>query len=35
MLKCDLAEEFKIRETELISENQLNGRNIAAIWVKK
>ncbi len=35
MLKCDLSDEFKIKEMELISESQVNGRNIAAIWIKK
>lgn len=34
-LKHDLHGEFKQQEERFIAENQLNGRNISAIWIKK
>jgi ubiquinone/menaquinone biosynthesis C-methylase UbiE len=34
-LKSDLMEEYKEKEEQFISENQLNGRNISCIWIKK
>ena len=34
-LKSDLLENFKEKEEQFIQENQLNGRNISCIWIKK
>lgn len=35
LLKSDLPINYRGFETELITENQLNGRNISCIWLKK
>ena len=35
ILKSDLITTYKEKESELISKNQLNGRNISCIWTKK
>lgn len=34
-LKSDLIESYQAEETQLITENQTNGRNISCIWMKK
>jgi 2-polyprenyl-3-methyl-5-hydroxy-6-metoxy-1,4-benzoquinol methylase len=34
-LKSDLIEKYRNDEEQLIQENQLNGRNISCIWIKK
>lgn len=34
-LKSDLIESFKAEESQLIAENQTNGRNISCVWMKK
>jgi len=34
-LKSDLMEDYKEKEEKLIQDNQLNGRNIACVWIKK
>ncbi len=34
-LKSDLIEQYKDNEEQFIQENQLNGRNISCIWIKK
>jgi 2-polyprenyl-3-methyl-5-hydroxy-6-metoxy-1,4-benzoquinol methylase len=34
-LKSDLLENYKENEEKFIQENQLNGRNLACVWVKK
>ena len=34
-LKSDLIESYQAEETQLIAENQTNGRNISCIWMKK
>lgn len=34
-LKSDLIEEYKEKEEQFIQENQVNGRNISGIWLKK
>jgi glycosyltransferase involved in cell wall biosynthesis len=33
--KIDLIDSYKEKESKLISENQLNGRNISCVWIKK
>lgn len=35
LLKSDLPDQYKIIEDDLILKNELNGRNISCIWVKK
>ncbi len=34
-LKSDLIEAYQQKEAQLIAENQLNGRNISCVWIKK
>ena len=35
VLKSDLLDNYKDKESKFISENQINGRNISCIWIKK
>ena len=35
VLKSDLTDSYKDKESKFISENQINGRNISCIWIKK
>lgn len=35
VLKSELIDSYKEKESKLISENQLNGRNISCVWMKK
>lgn len=35
LLKSDLIPSFKAEEDKLIAQNQINGRNISCIWIKK
>ena len=35
VLKSDLLASCKEKESKLIAENQVNGRNISCIWIKK
>lgn len=35
VLKSDLLDSYKEKESRFISENQVNGRNISCIWMKK
>jgi uncharacterized protein involved in exopolysaccharide biosynthesis len=34
-LKSELPEELQANETLFIAQNELNGRNISCIWIKK
>ncbi|MDN3676721.1 class I SAM-dependent methyltransferase [Flavobacterium paronense] len=35
VLKSDLIDSYKEKESKFIAENQVNGRNISCIWIKK
>lgn len=34
-LKSDLIDKYKAKEEQFINENQVNGRNISCVWIKK
>ncbi len=35
VLKSDLPENYKAKEETFIMQNQINGRNISCLWIKK